>query len=100
MSQIKTFDDMLDCEPKLKLGEFINLLLAGNDDKIYIDIHQYTKDGYRSKVKVALHNVRIISPELLPYYDCYIEYVTDPCDKDVLLDIMLVEEVINEENAT
>lgn len=93
MAQIKTFDDLLSCEPKLKLGELIQLFLQGNDDKIYINV---IDEKLHSYAEYLLVDTRIIDPALVKYYDYYIERLTDPCDNNTLLTIVINTEAANE----
>lgn len=96
MAQIKTFDDMISCEPKLKLGELIQLFLIGNDDKIYINVQRVIKKKWRSYGEDLCTNTRIIDPRLVQYYDCYIEQLEDPCDNETLLTIVIKTEADDE----
>lgn len=65
-----TFDDIIMSEPKLKLGEFIQLFLLGYDDKIYINL-------YDQNEFLIYEDCRIISDVLSQYYDRYINYLID-----------------------
>lgn len=96
MAQIKTFDDMINCEPKLKLGELIQLFLMGNDDKIYINIQYIIKRKCRSYVEDLFENIRIIDPALVKYYDCYIEELTDSWTIEAMLTDVIKMEDANE----
>lgn len=97
MAQIKTFDDLIDCDPKLKFGELIQLFLKGNDDKIYINLQRVIKKKWRSYAEDLCTCTRIIDPTLVKYYDCYIEQIEDPCDNETLLTIVINEEDLDDQ---
>lgn len=96
MAQIKTYDDLISCEPKLKLGELIQLFLQGNDDKIYINVQHIINKKWRSYAEDLCEDIRIIDPALVKYYDCYIEQIEDPCDNNTLLTIVINTEALDE----
>ena len=58
------FDDIIDLQPKITLGELIQLFLLGYDDKIYIDL-VIGGNEFRSE---SIDNVRILDSRLEPYY--------------------------------
>ena len=47
----------------MSLKNFIELFLAGDDDKVYIDI--FSGDDFNE----IYHDIRIIHPNLVPLYD-------------------------------
>lgn len=96
MAQIKTVDDLINCEPKLKLGELIQLFLRGYDDKIYINLYHRTYEKCSIYTEDLFECIRIIDPFLIPFYDCYIERLEDPCDNNVLLTIVINTEAADE----
>ena len=64
-----TFDELIDIRPDVNLATFIQLWLLGYDDKIYIDVSIGDKE--------ILCDTRIISEELVPYYEYKIAYLKD-----------------------
>lgn len=81
---LSSFDDVLFCRPKLKLGELIQLFLLGYDDKIYITIQDADSEE-------ICKSARIIDGSLIPYYDKYIAFLEEPSyeDKGTILSITI-----------
>lgn len=63
-----TFDELVDIEPNVRLADMIQLFLLGYDDKIYFDIQLGD---------VVYNHIRIIDPELIPYYEYKIDYIEE-----------------------
>ena len=64
-----TFNELLDKEvPKITLADFINLCLAADDDKVYVDIEICGK-GRRLNTPIKPGLFRVIDPLLQPYYE-------------------------------
>ena len=55
----------------MTLKDFIDLFLAGDDDKVYIDVFN------GNEFDDILHQIRIISPELVPLYQREIIALSD-----------------------
>ena len=68
-----TFDDLIVITPNVRLADLIQLFLLGYDDKIYFDVEINSGNDV-----ITLDNVRIIAPELQPYYDYKIAYLGEP----------------------
>ncbi len=68
-----TFDDLIVIAPNVRLADLIQLFLLGYDDKIYFDVEINSGNDV-----ITLDNVRIIAPELQPYYDYMITYLGEP----------------------
>lgn len=62
-----TFNDLIDLKVNLRLCDLIQLFLLGYDDKIYIDL-SVNND-------ILLEDIRIIDSELIPFYECKINYI-------------------------
>ena len=82
-----TFDDLISITPNVRLADLIQLFLLGYDDKIYFDVQINTSDEI-----ITLENIRIIAPELQPYYDYKIAYLGEPdYESNANLEVILKE---------
>lgn len=72
-----TFDELIDIRPKVRLADIIQLFLLGDDDKIYIDV----VDGNDT----VLSDTRIISSELVPYYEREIAYLEESYECNMIV---------------
>ena len=69
-----TFDNLLDLQPNVRLADLIQLVLMGDDDKIYVNVIIHETN---LKEPIELSEVRIIDSSLQPYYEYEIAYLED-----------------------